>query len=164
MDALISDRGSYEVSRKVTDFLRSLLIADYQSEPCHQHQNKAKQCYGTAKCWTNTVGDQHPIGGWASNMCGSCSTSHLLSHLEVFAHPSPTWPDSDIFFFLHFQFDEPVCNMLKPGAHPRVGNPEVTGIPQVDSSTRQRQLISTHAEVTYLTKPPITTKPVVHTN
>ena len=54
--------------------------------------------------------------------------------------------------------------MLKPGAHPRVGNPEVTGIPQVDSSTRQRQLISMHAEVTYLTKSPITTKPVVRTN
>ena len=54
--------------------------------------------------------------------------------------------------------------MLKPRAHPRVGNPEVTGIPQVDSSTRQRQLTSTHAEVTYLTKPPITTKPVVRTN
>ena len=54
--------------------------------------------------------------------------------------------------------------VLKPGAHPRVGNPEVTGIPQVDSSTRQQQLISTHAEVTYLTKPPITTKPVVRTN
>ena len=54
--------------------------------------------------------------------------------------------------------------VLKPGAHPRVGNPEVTGIPQVDSSTRQRQLISTHAEVTYLTKSPITTKPVVRTN
>ena len=55
-------------------------------------------------------------------------------------------------------------SLLKPGAHPRVGNPEVTGIPQVDSSTRQRQLISTYAEVTYLTKPPITTKPVVRTN
>ena len=54
--------------------------------------------------------------------------------------------------------------VLKPGAHPRVGNPEVTGIPQVDSSTRQQQLISTHAEVTYLTKPPITAKPVVRTN
>ena len=57
-----------------------------------------------------------------------------------------------------------MMHMLKPGAHPRVGNPEVTGIPQVDSSTRQRQLISTQAEVTYLTKPPITTKPVVRTN
>ena len=54
--------------------------------------------------------------------------------------------------------------VLKPGVHPRVGNPEVTGIPQVDSSTRQRQLTSTHAEVTYLIKPPITTKPIVRTN
>ena len=54
--------------------------------------------------------------------------------------------------------------LLKPGAQPRVGNPEVTGIPQVDSTTRQRQLISKHAEVIYLTKPPITTKPVVRTN
>ena len=55
-------------------------------------------------------------------------------------------------------------SMLKPGVYPRAGNPEVTGIPQVDYSTSQRQLTSTHAEVTYLKKPPITTKPVVRTN
>ena len=54
--------------------------------------------------------------------------------------------------------------VLNPGVHPRAGHPEVTGIPQVHSSTSQRQLISTHAEVTYLIKPPITTKPVVRTN
>ena len=54
--------------------------------------------------------------------------------------------------------------VLKPGVHPRVGNPEVTGIPQVDYSTCQQQLTSTHAEVTYLIKPPITTKPIVRTN
>ena len=54
--------------------------------------------------------------------------------------------------------------VLNPGVHPRAGHPEVTGIPQVDSSTSQRQLISTHAKVTYLMKPPITTKPVVRTN
>ena len=54
--------------------------------------------------------------------------------------------------------------MLKPGVHPRVGNPEVTGIPQVDSSTRQQQLTNTHAEVTYLIKSPTTTKLIVRTN
>ena len=54
--------------------------------------------------------------------------------------------------------------VLKPGVHPRAGNPEVTSIPRVDYSTSQRQLTSTHAEVTYLIKPRITTKPVVHTN
>ena len=54
--------------------------------------------------------------------------------------------------------------VLNPGVHPRAGHPEVTGIPQVDSSTSQQQLISTHAKVTYLINQPITTKPVVRTN
>ena len=54
--------------------------------------------------------------------------------------------------------------MLNPGVQPRAGNPEVTGIPQVDYSTSQRQLASTQAEVAYLIKYPITTKPVVRTN
>ena len=54
--------------------------------------------------------------------------------------------------------------LLKPGVHPRVGSPEVTSIPRVDYSTSQRQLTSTHAEVTYLIKPQIITKPVVRTN
>ena len=42
MHTLISDGGSYEISKKVTDLLRSLYIANYQSEPYHQHQNKAE--------------------------------------------------------------------------------------------------------------------------
>ena len=54
--------------------------------------------------------------------------------------------------------------MLNPGVQPRAGNPEVTGIPQVDYSTSQRQLTSAQAEVAYLIKYPITTKPVVRTN
>ena len=42
MHTLISDGGAYELSKKVTDLLRSLFIADYQFEPYHQHQNKAE--------------------------------------------------------------------------------------------------------------------------
>ena len=38
--------------------------------------------------------------------------------------------------------------VLNPGVHPLRGNPEKTGIPQVDSSTCQRQLTNTQAEVT----------------
>ena len=41
MDTLISDGGKYEISKRVTDLLRLLFIQDYQSEPYHQHQNKA---------------------------------------------------------------------------------------------------------------------------
>ena len=55
MDILISDGGKYEISQQVTDLLRSLFIQDYQSEPYHQHQNKAENCFGLAKHYTNTV-------------------------------------------------------------------------------------------------------------
>ena len=54
--------------------------------------------------------------------------------------------------------------LLNPGFHPWAGSLDVTGIPQVNYSTSQRQLTSMQAEVAYLTKVPITTKPVVHTN
>ena len=55
MDTLISDGGKYEISKRVTDLLRSLFIQDYQSEPYHQHQNKVENCFGLAKRYTNTV-------------------------------------------------------------------------------------------------------------
>ena len=55
MDTLISDGGKYEISKQVTNLLRSLFIQDYQSEPYHQHQNKAENRFGLAKHYTNTV-------------------------------------------------------------------------------------------------------------
>ena len=55
MDTLISDGGKYEISKRVTDLLRLLFIQDYQSEPYHQHQIKAENCFGLAKRYTNTV-------------------------------------------------------------------------------------------------------------
>ena len=55
MDTLISDGGKYEISKQVTDLLQSLFIQAYQSEPYHQHQNKAENRFGLAKRYTNTV-------------------------------------------------------------------------------------------------------------
>ena len=55
MDTLISDGGKYKISQQVTDLLRFLFIQDYQSEPYHQHQNKAENRFGLAKRYTNTV-------------------------------------------------------------------------------------------------------------
>ena len=57
-----------------------------------------------------------------------------------------------------------MVQILNHRAKPRVGNPEVTGIPQVDYSTSRQQLTSMQAEAAYLTKTPITTKPVVRTD
>ena len=47
MDTLISDGSLYEISKKVTDMLRSLFIADYQPEPHHQHPIKSELHGGT---------------------------------------------------------------------------------------------------------------------
>ena len=49
MTTIITDGGKYEISKKVAHLPRSLFIKQYESEPYHQHQNKAEQCYGVVK-------------------------------------------------------------------------------------------------------------------
>ena len=66
MDVLISDRAQMEISHKVKDILRHLIIDDWQSEAHYQHQNAAERRYkhikrnvqnmlnisgATASCW-----------------------------------------------------------------------------------------------------------------
>ena len=55
MDTIITDGGKHEISRKVADLLRSLFIKQYESEPYHQHQNKAEQHYVVVKRYINTL-------------------------------------------------------------------------------------------------------------
>ena len=55
MNTIITDGGKYEISKRVTDLLRSLFIKQYKSEPYHQHQNKTEQCYGVVKRYINTL-------------------------------------------------------------------------------------------------------------
>ena len=82
--------------------------------------------------------------------------------LHAFCLSPPTIPPTNP---AHLSLANLSCGgVLNPGFHPWVGNPDVTGIPQVNYSTSQQQLTSMQAEVAYLTKTPITTKPVVHTN
>ena len=113
MDTLISDGVKYEISKQVTDLLRSLFIQDYQSEPYHQHQNKAENCFGLAKCYTNTVMN--------TSGCTACCWLHCLQYIcvELNHLASPTLQGicpvqalegttPDISFLLHFSFYEPV--------------------------------------------------------
>ena len=84
---------------------------------------------------------------------------HCRMHFVYLHPPSPLINPA------HLSHTNLSCGgVLNPGVYPQAGNPEVTGIPQVDSSTSQRQLTSMQAKVTYLIKPPIITKPVVRTN
>ena len=42
MDKLLTDSARVEISRRVHDILRALIIDDWQSEPNYQHQNFAE--------------------------------------------------------------------------------------------------------------------------
>ena len=113
MDTLISDGGKYEISKRVTDLLRSLFIQDYQSEPYHQHQNKAENHFGLAKRYSNTVMN--------TSGCTACCWLLCLQYICVVLNhlASPTLQGicpvqalegttPDISFLLHFSFYEPV--------------------------------------------------------
>ena len=113
MDTLIRDGGKYEISKQVTDLLQSLFIQDYQSEPYHQHQNKAENRFGLAKRYTNTVMN--------TSGCTACCWLLCLQYICVVLNhlASPTLQGicpvqalegttPDISFLLHFSFYEPV--------------------------------------------------------
>ena len=113
MDTLISDGGKYEISKRVTDLLRSLFIKDDKSEPYHQHQNKADNRFGLAKRYTNTVMN--------TSGCPACCWLLCLQYICVVLNhlASPTLQGicpvqalegttPDISFLLHFSFYEPI--------------------------------------------------------
>ena len=113
MDTLISDGGKYEISKRVTDLLRSLFIQDYQSEPYHQHQNKAENRFGLAKRYTNTVMNTSgcPAFCWLLCLQYICVVlNHLASPTLQSICPVQALEGTtpDISFLLHFSFYEPV--------------------------------------------------------
>jgi hypothetical protein len=55
---LVSNRAQVKISSKVKDILRSLIIADWQSEPHQQHQNPAERKYQDVKQMANTIMDR----------------------------------------------------------------------------------------------------------
>ena len=113
MDTLISDGGKYETSKRVTDLLCSLFIQDYQSEPYHQHQNKAENRFGLAKRYTNTVMNTSgcPAFCWLLCLQYICVVlNHLASPTLQGICPVQALEGTtpDISFLLHFSFYEPV--------------------------------------------------------
>ena len=113
MDTLISDGGKYEISQQVTDLLRSLFIQDYQSEPYHQHQDKAENHFGLAKHYTNTVMNTSgcPAFCWLLCLQYICVVlNHLASPTLQGICPVQALQGTtpDVSFMLHFSFYEPV--------------------------------------------------------
>ena len=88
-------------------------IQDYQSEPYHQHQNKAGNHFGLAMLYTNTVMN--------TSGCSACCWLPCLQYICVVLNhlASPTLQGicpvqalqgttPDVSFMLHFSFYEPV--------------------------------------------------------
>ena len=113
MNTLITDGGRYEISKKVADLLRSLFIKQYESEPYHQHQNKAEQRYGVVKRYINTLMNLTgaPAHCWLLCMLYVCNLLNAtaspalggLTPLQALTGQVP-----DISHSLHFSFWEPV--------------------------------------------------------
>ena len=113
MDTLISDGGKYEISQRVTDLLHSLFIQDYQSDPYHQDQHKAENCFGPAKRYTNTVMNTPGCPAWCWLLCLQfiCVVLHHLTSptLQGICPVQDLQGNTpDISFMLHSSFYEPV--------------------------------------------------------
>lgn len=76
---LISDRAQVEISNKVLDILRALVIGDWQSEPHQQQQNPAERRYQTIKNTANRIMDRAgaPPYTWLLCLMYVC---YLLNH------------------------------------------------------------------------------------
>ena len=84
MNTIITDGGKYEISKKVADLFRSLFIKQYESEPYHQHQNKAEVCYGVVKRYINTLMN---LTGAPAHCCLLCLL-YVRNLLNVTALPA----------------------------------------------------------------------------
>ena len=76
---LLSDHANVQISNKVKDILRYLMIPDWQNEPYHQHQNLSEQRYRTVKETTNCIMDctGTPAFLWFQALQYTC---YLLNH------------------------------------------------------------------------------------
>ena len=88
-------------------------IQDYQSEPVHQHQNKAENHFGLAKLYTNTVMNTSgcPVCFWLLCLQYICVVlNHLASPTLQGICPVQALEGTtpDISFMLHFSFYESV--------------------------------------------------------
>ena len=96
MTTIIADGGKYEISKKLPDLLRSLFIKQYDSEPYHQHHNKAEQHYGVVKRYINTLMNLTITPAHCSLLCLLYVCSLLKCHIitcpwSSYSHSSLDW-------------------------------------------------------------------------
>ena len=113
MDKLISDGAKAEISTRVKDILRALIISSWHSEPYHENQNFAENRYATIKAATNRVLNMSgaPANTWLLALMYVCLLLNTTASAALGWVPPLqvlTGQTQDISAFLHFSFYEPV--------------------------------------------------------
>jgi hypothetical protein len=119
---LISDRAQVIISNKVADILRTLCIANWQSEPHQQHQNPAERRYQTIKNCTNRVLDRTgaPAYVWLLCLQYNCYLLNHIYNMTIKAVPLTqlTGTTTDISALLRFHFWQPVYYKCSEASFP----------------------------------------------
>jgi len=109
MDVLISDHANYDMSARVKDILRALMIGHWKSEPCCQHQNFAEHRWGHVKVnleWLIAFLDVDP-DCWLLALNCACSVMNLTAE-KILGWRTPqevaTGETPDICILLFFMF------------------------------------------------------------
>ena len=113
MTKLVSDRAQVEISKKVQDILRNLIISDWQSEPHQQHQNPAERRYQDIKRLANTLLDRTgaPPSLWLLALQHACFIYNCTAHALIgYAIPLTllTGTTQNISALLQYDFYEPI--------------------------------------------------------
>jgi hypothetical protein len=120
---LVSDRAQVEISGRVKDILRSLIIGNWQSEPYQQHQNPAERKYQDVKRMANTIMDRtgSPPQTWLLALMYVCFVLNFTASaslnwrtpMEILTGSTP-----DISPLLSFRWWEPVYFKLDDASFP----------------------------------------------
>ena len=119
---LISDLAQSEISNKVKDILRTLIIKSWNSEAHQQHQNFAERRYQTVKTVVNTIIDRvgAPAYTWLLCLMYVCFLLNNVYNSTIRAVPIQKLNGStnDISPLLRFYFYEPVYYKLDDADFP----------------------------------------------
>ena len=109
MDKLISDHANYEMSARVKDILRTLMIGHWKSEPYYQHQNFAEHRWGHIKANLEWLMDFLNVDPdcWLLCLIYVCNVmNHTAERVLNWRIPMEvlTGNTRDISIFLYFMF------------------------------------------------------------
>ena len=132
MDKLVSDRAQVEISNKVKDILRHLIIGDWQSEPHYQQQNPSERRYRRIKDNTNRVLNRTGAPGYTWLLC-IMYILFIMNRMSVASLGGRTpheklWGSTpDISMITRFQFWEPIYYSIKDTKAFPSESPELKG-------------------------------------